>query len=296
MTKSLEIMVRSRVKHGGEWLTEWTETVHSWKAAWHVVEDAAGTKDETRAWTPDEKVTNKRNGFWFLDIGGTDERAEQAVYFREELGIDLEENPITKPEQYETIIRSAARTAIDVWLDRREVVKSKERREWHEVLESKAVEDFAVMMDRIEEEVGVDRLFDYITERLSDVVSTVKVPVAALLGRAIGFVAVGVVPVLLRFPRRARTPEVVDGLETLGFAESIIQADMAQRGSWSAKPEEAEPLDDLLGDADSVRVRTMVDEWPRIVLAEAIVPFPDDVGIPVFDPSEGFDLFLEGEE
>ena len=66
----LEIMVRSRVRlSNDETITEWHEIVRSWKKAWQLVDDCLGDRTKCRVGTGTEH-TNKRTGFWFLDIHG----------------------------------------------------------------------------------------------------------------------------------------------------------------------------------------------------------------------------------
>lgn len=77
MTKRLEIRVRSITATPA---VEWTKTVHSWTAAWAIVDDVCDSRDEAQAWCPDQLLAaldgdeslapqNKQSGFWFLDIG-----------------------------------------------------------------------------------------------------------------------------------------------------------------------------------------------------------------------------------
>ena len=72
----ISIMVRSRVQSceshsdgSPRFYTEWHETTRSWKKAWRIVDECAD-RSECRKWR-----TNDQSAYWFLDIGGVDERA-----------------------------------------------------------------------------------------------------------------------------------------------------------------------------------------------------------------------------
>lgn len=67
----LTIMVRSRVFVCGEWISEWTETRKSWKAAKNILADVNVTLEECKVWSVDSEgnFNNKKSkGFWFVDI------------------------------------------------------------------------------------------------------------------------------------------------------------------------------------------------------------------------------------
>jgi hypothetical protein len=66
----LWIMVRSRRLVCGNWISEWTQTCHSWKSAWAVVAEAA-ERTECRVWSLTDR--KRSAGSWFIDIGGNEE-------------------------------------------------------------------------------------------------------------------------------------------------------------------------------------------------------------------------------